>query len=263
MTISPVATGTPVPGTSTSTVVPEPVDDDAAPTASGVEAAAPETKLPGVLRLLEAGHFRGVADVRLRIVHAEKLAAVAMSAAEAPVRDAAAALSMAVAERLAAEEVPAEAGADGPSGAEFAAAINTAVDDYFRAGAPDAEALAASLTSVFDAFVLELARASGVDAVPVDDAAAVREAEVDAAQALDTSSAPTAEPTTGLLADLEQLFTDGLQAILAALAEAARLPPLSEARGNGRAYEKFLAEYLALAPAAEAPAPADGIDVEA
>ena len=254
MTISPVAPGTPAPATTTTTVVPAPVDDTATPGPEPVEPAPVEAGSPGVLRLLEAGHFRGVADVRLRIVHAEKLAAAALRAAEAPVRDAAAALASAVAGRLAADEVPAEAGGDGPATEELAAALDAAVDDYFRADAPDPEALAASLTSVFDTFVLGFVPATGADAVPVDDGA-VDEAAADAAT--------TAEPTTGLVADLEQLFADGLQAILAALAEAAELPPLGEARGNGRAYEKFLAEYLALQPATEAAAPVGSIHVEA
>lgn len=44
--------------------------------ASAVETGETQEKTPGVIRLLQEGHFKGVADVRLRINFAEELAAL-------------------------------------------------------------------------------------------------------------------------------------------------------------------------------------------
>lgn len=53
-------------------------DPDPVESTEPVAAEQPESeeKLPGVIRLLQEGHFKGVADVRLRINHYEKLQAL-------------------------------------------------------------------------------------------------------------------------------------------------------------------------------------------
>src|SRR5262245_58927086 len=57
--------------------------DEPLPTTAVADASTPqsppaeEATLPGVIRLLQQGHFTGVADVRLRIVHHEQLTALA------------------------------------------------------------------------------------------------------------------------------------------------------------------------------------------
>ncbi|HUU85634.1 MAG TPA: hypothetical protein VM243_19215, partial [Phycisphaerae bacterium] len=73
--------------------------DNQSPTAAPRPDAVPEEtaspkhdkhdgeKVPGVIRLLEAGHFKGVADVRLRINFFEQLSARAEAAAQPVVQD--------------------------------------------------------------------------------------------------------------------------------------------------------------------------------
>ena len=59
---------------------PSPADDTVAPPTQDVDSS--NTRAKGVLRLLEAGHFRGVADVRLRINFFDELSAKATADAQ-------------------------------------------------------------------------------------------------------------------------------------------------------------------------------------
>lgn len=115
----------------------------------------------GVFRLLEDGHFRGVADVRLRINFHEQLAARAQAAA-VPVA-AAGAARLADAVTAAAEDLLAPYATDPETKtaldgllSRFDEAVAAAGDSIRSNGAVDTNALETSLQSAFDGLAAEL-----------------------------------------------------------------------------------------------------------
>ncbi|MHC4609344.1 MAG: hypothetical protein ACYS7M_03245 [Planctomycetota bacterium] len=126
--------------------------DDTAPTAGEAE------KMPGVVRLLEAGHFKGVADVRLRINFFDELSARAAAAA-GPVAqtqsrelvDTVGTAANELIETLATDDQTSEA----LTGLleEFDSAVQASVDKFAADGAADSDALAGALQSAFDTLV--------------------------------------------------------------------------------------------------------------
>ncbi len=213
----------------------EPLESPTEPTVDGDGEQAEQDGLTGVLRLLTAGHFEGVADVRLRIVFHDELEALQAEAAMAATTEAVNALTEAV-------EAPLdELTSSGALSTEQVAALDelqqgfqqeaTDAVEQFRT-VPDAaeapEVLIAGLQSAFDDLVVPL-------------------------EALLASSA-LGEPLPEPMADAPDVAPDVLRAIgdsfAAALAEVNKalatqltLPPVSPPPGNGSAYGKFLAVY--------------------
>jgi hypothetical protein len=189
---------------------------------------------PGVIRLIQEGHFRGVADVRLRINFADTLqgieAARTGDALDAGLRELQGALNGAVDEfvegsalteaEVAALEAArqafneriggflAEDGVGGAPVAEVFAELQTAFEDFLNALVPPQESS--------DAAVLPVAEASSTDA----------------------SGGVFSE----LRDTLAKIFEEALTALQDGLGAAAP-PPISEPQGNGHAFEKFLALY--------------------
>jgi len=117
--------------------------------------------VPGVLRLLEEGHFRGVADVRLRINFHEQLAARAQAAAVPVAAEGTARLADAVTAAAAdvlapyATDAQTKAAVDGLL-STFDEAVAAAGDAIGSDGAIDVNALETSLQSAFDDLLAEL-----------------------------------------------------------------------------------------------------------
>jgi hypothetical protein len=152
-------------------------------------AATEQAKVPGVLRLLESGHFKGVADVRLRINFFDQLSATATAAGQAAAQASADQLTQTVSERFdellaafAPDEQTTAAAAELRAG--FDAAVQAAADTFATAAQPDLTAFNATVQSAFDAFFTQLsdlllptpdadpdesdAIAGAVDAIPSD-----------------------------------------------------------------------------------------------
>jgi len=188
----------------------------------------------GVLRLLQAGHFRGVADVRLRINFHDELqaphAAQAQQTAEAAVQQLSQEVTAAVDAAAAEEALPEGTVEDVRELAgNFAAEARQAAAD--SAGHP--EVFLTGLRDAFGRFT------EGVAAL--------------APQGAET------EPETSDGGDIVQPaalqnFIEGLEGIFAHVLEGFEqeteqddgLPPPSQPPGNGSVYERFLAIYNSL-----------------
>jgi|GEM_PF-1265597 len=127
------------------------------------DAAAPQTpeKTRGVIRLLEEGHFKGVADVRLRINFFDELSSRAHHAAQPVVDEQTAKLSDAVAtkieETIAALEVDdATKEAIGEAVAAFDSALQDGVATFKSQNAGGADALVASFQTQIDTLIANL-----------------------------------------------------------------------------------------------------------
>ena len=116
------------------------------------------TRAKGVLRNLEAGHFKGVADVRLRINFFDELSARAGGVAQAAAVEASTSLFGAVAEG--AGELLNPFATDENTRQElaglideFSAAVNRVTGETLAAGGFDIDAFSASIQDAFAAFV--------------------------------------------------------------------------------------------------------------
>jgi hypothetical protein len=173
-----------LPTTRTATPAPAPVQlaEDLDP-AVPKEPTRADGKAAGVLRLLEEGHFKGVADVRLRINFFEELTARAQADAapqlEAGAADLVAAVNAKVDELVGTLGVDAETQAtiEGLAG-DFNDAVEAAVTDSTADGSIDLAALAGALRSVFESLVTqmsELLSSAAQEASPEDAALAAPE----------------------------------------------------------------------------------------
>ncbi|MCK4626039.1 MAG: hypothetical protein KAV00_12055, partial [Phycisphaerae bacterium] len=121
----------------------------------GSEEQVEQESLPGVLRLLMDGHFKGVADIRLRIVFHDELEALQTEAAGTASAEAVGALIEAVGVPL--DELTSsgtlseeQATAVGELQQTFEQAVDEAVDQSKTATGVDEEALTNGLQSAFD-----------------------------------------------------------------------------------------------------------------
>jgi hypothetical protein len=238
----------------------EPVDGVAAPVPEDGE------KARGVIRLLEAGHFRGVADVRLRINFFEELSARASTAAgEVAVENSgelAQSVNSAVAQLLENLNVS-EADAEAVDGllSEFDSAVQAAVEEFNSADAVGTQGLSGSLQAAFESFVQALrplVEPPAPEPKPATDPAATKDPQLGDV-GMPTSGAGVTTADDGTVApdepvgvteqawtELVQAFDAALAAFLAPIGTAAQLPDPSPPHGNGVAYDKFLAIYNAL-----------------
>lgn len=115
----------------------------------------------GVLRLLEAGHFKGVADVRLRINFFEQLSARAETNARAGLQEQAPQLLETIRENVArladtlAADQETRTAIDGLLD-EFQAAAESAVSEFTSERSIDSQTLSDQLQTLFDSFVQQL-----------------------------------------------------------------------------------------------------------
>jgi len=203
------------------------------------EAAQAQTpKQPGVIRNLLEGHYKGVADIRLRINFYEELTKI-----EEDTRSAAA-----------------QSNLDG-----FKAAVDAAFDELLssEASLPEQESAIGDLRTQFANDLAKLTLAGGVEGfmqnvrkltdslvesvkalfapVSEEEPAAVSDAE-------ESPAIPSAPPTL----DFETKLLQAISAFRESVENVSVLPPLSEPSGNGAAYEKFLKIYEAMQRAATA-----------
>ncbi|UCG32993.1 MAG: hypothetical protein JSU68_15185 [Phycisphaerales bacterium] len=237
------------------------------------------TKAAGVLRLLEEGHFKGVADVRSRINFFDELSAQAGSRAAATAREQAAEFVEGVRGQVGeligplAEDADAEATIEELLG-HFDSAVQAGLMEHVRDDGVDIESLSGALQSALGALVeglraLLTAPGEGEDAVdhtqdpsdPVEEVQeeisgvgqeasfelAVPTAPSAVEDVADTPSSGGAEDFNaildGALASLSSTFEDLLSRLLDAVRGAAHLPDPSPPSGKGAAYDKFLAIY--------------------
>ena len=242
----------------------------AAPESPDVAPTGEEDGAKGVIRLIQEGHFRGVADVRLRINFAEELQGIAAGNVSGALKEGLTALqgelntaidAFVEGGTLSEEEVNTLRTAQ--------ESFNTQVNSLLE-GEALSEEVFGELRTAFEDFLKGLIppeESEETPAVPpVEGTDEVVPAEVtsetEPTTPLEGSEEAASDPFSGLRETLTGLFDQSLSSLQDSL-DALKLPPLSEPQGNGRAYEKFLATYnelYGLSDVEEAPAPDNGLN---
>ena len=208
----------------------------------------------GVIRLLQEGHFRGVADVRLRINFAEELQGIQAASTGALLNEGVPALqdelNAAIDAFVDVSDLPEEAATDlrsaqtgfnievgallegGGLSTDVFAGLRTAFQDFLAALVPPQPPEDESILPIAPA-ADEVAPETGesiLAATPAETVAAGGETGI------------VNDIFAGLRESLSGIFEEALAGLQESISELA-LPPLSEPNGNGRAYERFLAAY--------------------
>ncbi len=218
---------------------------EAAAAPKKTEAASGEKLRPahGVLRLLQEGHFKGVADVRLRINFADEISALQATASdegikggEGPILDAVGGILDEFLNQDGIESETAEQMRNAAS--DFEEAVRNLFAGFDGAKDPKGSALVDALGTAFQNFLEAIQAlipaAPESEAAPPVDVPLASELEVLAVDA-------TGLDFTALVENLTQSFQDAIKNLQEQFASAQVLPPLSLPSGNGGAYEKFLA----------------------
>lgn len=222
-------------------------DAPAAQTAAGT--AEDGQKAKGVIRNLMAGHYKGVAGVRLRINFNEELSAISEGQAGQALAEGMPALLEAVAGEvdalLAATEMPEEQASTVKTAYEAFANDAAALMEGLQSGETSAEQVMAQvktafqeLTETLSPLLMSLAEAAKESAAEFTEA--VQQAASTDGQEAEGTQSPLA---SGLQAAFENAFAELEASVRDA---AATLPELTPPTGNGVAYERFAAMYSAL-----------------
>ncbi len=220
----------------------------------------------GVIRNLLDGHYKGVADVRLRINFYDQLNAVESEQFGQSVRDLTTTLGQSINTQVesflsTASGSPASSGA--PAEAlrslvgQFAGAISSSAGASGAGGIQlSFDLLVNDLTTLLTvpepAGILVETSDEEIDVSGVTDEGDGTEGPVVESDSIQASGAETqAEPVLlpgaqELIDELTALFNAYLEDLDDLEANTTILPPLSEPNGNGIAYEKFLAQYQQL-----------------
>ncbi len=235
-------------------------------------------KMKGVLRLLQAGHFHGVADVRLRINFQDEIAAMEhrqfTQTAQQGLTDLQAAIDTQAAALLDNPELEA-ASATGVNDA--LAAFDFTLAQHASETTGNTSALTDQIRADFDNLVSSLKTALGVDAesnpeTSTDDVTVAEDIPESAPQmAASADGPPAATPETApatdyqtFIDDLISTFETKLQELETSLTDINVLPELSAPHGNGKAYDKFVAMYNDMrTPPAEVMTPEPAVDTSA
>ncbi len=199
-------------------VAPQPLQPEPQPT----EAPPSQESQRGVIRLLQEGHFKGVADLRLRINFFDELSAQAVASALPDVQQKATDLAAAVGTQLAGLADTLAVGeqtqqALDTARAEFEAAAQAANEQFASGGTLNRDALIQALQSAFDELF---------DTVHV---ALAPPAPPDAATTPATDANALADTSAGTVTDSpraagEPVPLDGVGAAVAALSQLADAP---------------------------------------
>lgn len=234
-----------------------------------------ESESRGVMRLLAANHFRGVADVRLRINFFDELSAASASAANAAAESESQVLLDGVGGAL--DEFLGSLSLDdetmhaiGKRIASFENDVRAALESNVTASSVDADALGDALRNVFEDLAAEISllvnpptddviservvdrkgpTPDGVVDQPVDSPDAGVMAAADSLNAPSVVEATLIEPdeteptADSSLTVLLEAFEGFLGDYLSSIQSASQLADPAPYDGNGNAYAKFLAIY--------------------
>lgn len=202
------------------------------------EPKEPKKSAHGVLRLLEAGHFKGVADVRLRINFHDQLTDEAELSAKEELRSRSRDLVDEVNDSVQ-NTLTTVTGDD--LQLQFSNAISEVVSYALNSESLDLNSIESAFTAAFDELTLSLGELLGSSDA---DVASSGIAELVNEPVLITQLSPSDDSTLKqALEDLSDIFAKALSDLLSAVETSSLLPDPAPASGNGAAYEKFLAQY--------------------
>ena len=218
-----------------------------------------------MLRNLLAGHYKGVADVRLRINFFDELNAAANETAAAVASEEVSGLVGTVNTQidtlLGGLEIEQET-SDGVAEllAGFGAAVDEGLGQFSSDG--DREAFAQLIESAFGSLTQQLRELlyppeqpeepPTDETVPTDETDGEGDGTVAAAEGGETppihepipdDTIETTPPLEDPLADVLSAFSEALASFMQSISASSQLPELSQPSGNGVAYDKFLAIY--------------------
>lgn len=233
------------------TVVDEPV----------LEETAEEEKAKGVLRLLQKGHFKGVADLRLRINFMDEIQEMEVQNLIESAQEGFEEFNQTVQQE---STTLSESGLLDESQAEaldtFIANAETAQAEFLESEDKSVETLVINLQSNFDSLVGVLntpsepaERDSGtidpetqVSDTPVTDLEPTS-LEINATEigpeAVSEDPAETSNPLDELVQNLQEVVQSMMDKLASDLSGTTVFGPVSEPTGNGKAYAKFLSIY--------------------
>lgn len=237
---------------------------------SGGDAASGGKLRPanGVLRLLQEGHFHGVADVRLRINFANEIAALQATASNAgaaggdqPILDAVKGVVDTFLKQDGISPDTAEQVRNAAS--DFQKAVQDLFSGFDGSKDPQGTALVGELGTIFDNFISALQALFPTGVAPTD-AVAVPSSDVVTTTDAVTPAATGGSPDVKAFVDqLTQAFQDAIKNLQGQFDSAQVLPPLSGPNGNGGAYQKFLSILDALNGGVAQAAGSTGVDTVA
>ena len=211
-------------------------------------------KVPGVIRLLQEGHFKGVADVRLRINFFDELQALQARELRSAAGQALPAFleamdqsltTLLVSESLSAEQTAAIMAAKDT----FTQTVAQLLENFQVNDNVSQETLITEIDQSFhrltDSLAMVLAPGEAGEEISVlPDETAEEAADLDSVPEVVPGAPETAATDVeALLEALKSIYASAFDTLKEALAEATILPPLSEPEGKGQAYAKFLAIY--------------------
>ena len=217
-----------------------------------------ETRGEGVLRLLQAGHFNGVADVRLRTNFHDEMVAAQIEATKSAAGEAATNLSQVMNGELdqlgsSGELDEEQALALGETQDAFNQAVGDATQTFLAAGDVQGGVLTQGLQEAFDQLVgavdsiLVGAEAPAPDGAEEPGGGEELTADSTLSGMMELPGEPEPEPQTRAPSEaLEELFEAAMLELNDALANTSLFPPVSASGGHGAAFEKFLGEYNSL-----------------
>ncbi len=211
----------------------------------------------GVLQLLEGGHFRGVADVRLRINFFEELSARAAQDAAGAATDNASDLIVGINVQVDAVANTYALDDDAQTAFDEAqtvldSAINEAVEQFGPSA--DGDALEQSVRIAFESFLDSLREFLPLQTVKLAEGDASFQLAATSTDALVTDAndtpvldeQPVNSPDGAIvdpLAEVISAFEQALTTFLSSIGSTAPLADPAPANGNGQAYAKFLEVY--------------------
>ena len=185
----------------------------------------------GVLRLLQEGHFKGVADVRLRINFFDELTAMEQNQTDQIVGEKIDGLLESVTSVLRSGELP-----ETPLDAyidPFEQAVKESKEDFLAAEVRSTVTLMSDLESAVETLVLSLTE---VSASTTAENPVAKDFPADVETDENT-------PVSDLITAVRAAFSTAMDDLTEALSGSAVLPELSEPNGKGVAYDKFLSIY--------------------
>ncbi|MBC8379755.1 MAG: hypothetical protein H8E62_11345 [Planctomycetes bacterium] len=223
-----------------------------------VENPESEEKVSSVIRLLQAGHFKGVADIRLRINFYNELLELEEQNLKATASDGFEEFNQIVQEQIAGLNESGLLDEDQTTALEtFSENIESVQTGFLESEGPSVESLAEGLQNDLDSIIALLnpstpASEEEIPETPVSESPTESIVESPAEEitplAAETQPVP-AEPAeeANSLQQLIQSFQETLQTLIDALgsdlANTSALPPVSAPSGNGQAYAKFMSIY--------------------
>ena len=252
-----------------SAITPEATDLEEQASATVVSKSDQGERTKGVISLLESGHFKGVAAVRLAINFHDELAARRLEAGSAELGEAVAGLGNQIDEALAG--LPEAITAEQQEGVElaeeqFSAAIRSTFE-RFSGGEIDLANARTGFQAAYDELLLAVQTVVPTDSAVPDVDADGMAATQSAAVAENTDSVPATAGAVDqaggtLLQTLESVFANFIESLQSS--NAFTMPDFTAPNGNGVAFEKFVSMYREIAGStvAEAAAPEaeDAID---